>query len=73
MWTGMLRCPASSSGELQKPFSTALGADGDSGNILQSYAEVLLASMPTAPLEPHAPLLIRQSSIIKTLANCQGH
>lgn len=27
-------------GELQKPFSTALGAAGDSSNILQSYAEV---------------------------------
>lgn len=27
-------------GELQKPFSTALRAAGDSSNILQSYAEV---------------------------------
>lgn len=70
---GMLACLASSSGELQKPFSTALGADGDSSNILQSYAEVLLASMPTASPEPHALPLIRLSSIIKTLANCQGH
>ena len=73
VWTGMLECPASSSGELQKPFSTALGADSDSGDILQSYAKVLLASMLTASPEPYAPPLIRLSSIIKTLANCQGH
>lgn len=73
VWTGMLECLASSSCELQKPFSTVLGDDGNSSNILQSYAEVLLASMLTASLEPCTPQLIRLSLIIKMLANCQGH
>lgn len=70
---GMLVCLVNSSGELQMPFFTALGADGDSSNILQSNAEVLLASVPTASPEPHAPPLIRPSLIIKTLANCRRH
>lgn len=67
----MLRCPASILGELQKLFSAALGADSDSSNMLQSYARVLLASVLTASPEPRTPPLI--SSIIKILANCQGH
>lgn len=65
----MLKC----SGEVQKPFSTILESSSNSSDVLQSYAGVLPASMPTASSEPHAPPLIRLSSIIKMLANYQGH
>lgn len=61
------------SGELQKPPSTALGADSDSSNILSIMLELRRgpARFPArASPEPRAPPLISLSSIIKTLANC---